>query len=230
MLRMILLATVLILGTYPALAQTATPDPNALLPGVYQMESLTAPQLEASDGWVISSSIAGTPYPIYGLASDDQERTIELSVLHAGWIDLAHGVGTDDELTVTIAGTPTVIDTAWPAPGVVISSIPVGGDAEIVITGANAWLDRLTVHELFVETTPEPEPWIDLIYETPDGDVTARFEYRATAADVAIVGVLAFVAVSLWAGILLMIYTRRNTRDEVGELFEDNWESRDVRS
>jgi hypothetical protein len=42
---------------------------------------------------------------------------------------------------------------------------------------------------------------------TSDGAVTAAFDMSATAADVAILGLLAFIGVTIWAGVLFWYYT-----------------------
>jgi hypothetical protein len=210
-------------------AQTPTPHPDALSQGLYQFESLTAPQINLTGSdWTVCAS-----FSIGALCNDDPANTLTFFV---------------EDVDYFVIKTYFSIVASAPSFQVCIESVcgsysnrnesgwnewafNVGGNAQIVLTTlTNAdilLLDYMTLHPMPVDLsaisgttgsspTPTPEPYI--VYGSvsgTSGDVETRFDMAITVGDIAVSSALLFLLFSLWAFIFLVIIPRKN--HHVGE-------------
>lgn len=211
-------------------AQTPTPHPNALLPGMYQFEDLSSPDIELTGSdWSICplNAIVSATSP-QGLCNDDIGETITFYVQDTNFLEFQSNFFTGNSypgFEICIESNCASYDLRW-YETMAHFALDVGGNAEIVIaTTRNAnplFLDYMVLHPFPIDLssisgtggsspTPTPEPYY--IYGSisgSNGDVDTRFDMIVTVGDVAIASALLFLMFSAWAFFFLVVIPRRN--------------------
>lgn len=211
-------------------AQTPTPHPNALQPGIYQFEDLSSPEIELTGiDWTIcpANPVVSATSPD-GLCNDDPSETLTFFVEDTDYLEFQTQFFSGNSypgFEICIESNCDTYDLRW-YETFAMFAFAIGGNAEIVITttrNANPlFLDYLVLHPFPVDLsaisgtggsspTPTPEPYY--IYGSisgSNGDVDTRFDMIVTVGDVAIASALLFLMFSAWAFFFLVVIPRRN--------------------
>lgn len=212
-------------------AQTPTPHPNALQPGMYQFEDLSAPQIALTGvDWTICRPGGGLSPE--GLCNDDPGETLTFYVEGVDYLTFQAYFysSATGQFSLCVEGVCTSHNHRIGSTGFLGQfAFDVGGNAEIVYAtenNASNFLDYIQLYPLPIDLssisgtggsspTPTPEPYY--IYGSisgTSGDVDTRFDMIITVGDVAVSSALLFLLFSLWAFIFLVVIPRR---DNVGE-------------
>jgi len=189
---------------------------SSLLPGVYQFEDLTSPDIELEGSWVITNSISGTTFPVDFLSSISGTSNLQFNVIDASYLIIYQGVWDHDleDFTIQVDETSYDISNDYPSASIQSIPIPVSISSTVTITRANdsqIYLDYLTIHPVIIpEETPEPYYIYSAVSDTDGNPVDTRFDMIVTAGDVAIASALLFLFFSLWAFIFFLVIPKRD--------------------
>jgi len=184
--------------------------PIALEAGVYQFDELTAPDIDLTGDWVITSNVDGTDYPVDFLSSITGTSSLQFNVVDSSYITIYQAVWDHDldDYTIQVDDTSYDISNDYPSSSIETISIPVSVSSSVTISRvgtAQIHLDYLTIQSA-PQPTPTAEPYI--IYDTisgVSGTTATRFDMSATAGDVAISSALIFLFFSLWSIFLILL-------------------------